>query len=103
MTCSATRSGRELIAEIKEIVPVVNAKMLRADCGARRARAVVLDTLNKVAPAMDEINGKEVGTVMTRLKGLELKSHRTARSSRALIDASASERHRVWHIREMAT
>ncbi|UGY15238.1 AAA family ATPase [Bradyrhizobium septentrionale] len=54
----------ELIAECKYWVAWWNATYPNDQV---ELEAVVIDTLNKVTPAMDEINGKEVGLVMSRL------------------------------------
>ncbi|SHG87571.1 AAA family ATPase [Bradyrhizobium erythrophlei] len=54
----------ELIAEIKVLVANWN-EMFPDD--QLELEAVVIDTLNKTTPGMDEINGKEVGLVMSRL------------------------------------
>jgi hypothetical protein len=57
----------ELIIEIKKIVAEIKAKCAELGIEDVELEAVVIDTLNKVTPAMDEINGKEVGIVMARL------------------------------------
>lgn len=54
----------DLIAECKYWVAWWNATFPNDQL---EIEAVVIDTLNKVTPAMDEINGKEVGVVMARL------------------------------------
>jgi hypothetical protein len=73
----------ELIAEIKAICAIHCVDGVELE-------AVVIDTLNKVTPAMDEINGKEVGLVMARLDrireecrcGLWLVHHKNANGDR---------------------
>ena len=80
----------DLIAEIKEIVAVVNAKCIELGLAPVELEAVVVDTLNKTTPGMDEINGKEVGVVMARLDrireecdcGLWLVHHKNANGDR---------------------
>jgi hypothetical protein len=57
----------ELIAEIKKIVAMIKARCVDLGIEDIALEAVVIDTLNKVTPAMDEINGKEVGIVIARL------------------------------------
>ncbi|WP_024516960.1 AAA family ATPase [Bradyrhizobium sp. Tv2a-2] len=54
----------DLIAEIKALVAMWNQ---RFPDDQLELEAVVIDTFNKTTPGMDEINGKEVGLVMSRL------------------------------------
>ena len=57
----------DLIGEIKKIVAAIKAKCAELRIEDIELEAVVIDTLNKVTPAMDEISGKDVGLVMARL------------------------------------
>jgi KaiC/GvpD/RAD55 family RecA-like ATPase len=87
---SDEKAVAELIAEIREIVTAVNVKCAELGVEPVELEAVVIDTLNKVTPAMDEINGKEVGVVMARLDrireecncGLWLVHHKNANGDR---------------------
>jgi hypothetical protein len=80
----------ELIDEIKKIVVMVNARCALLGLPEVELEAVVIDTLNKTTPGMDEINGKEVGIVMSRLDrikeecncGLWLVHHKNANGDR---------------------